>query len=278
MAGQEPRYFPYAWQLDMRRRMLKLVVSLLVGAAVAFLGPAKVYAHQEGCCQLSGSCRNGTTNPDQEICEVDGGTWNPGLTCEGDSCLDPEANLGCCKVLGSCVLLVNPRQCMELGGSHDSTDPLCKRCEASAETGCCVLTTGGCIGGITHTECSRFGNFRSDFLAGNDRCDTDLCTPTAIDLRAFTAAAHADGTVTLMWETATEIGNVFNLYRASTTGGPYTQINHALIPAQGDPVAGARYTFTDAPGPGAVRYILTDVDASGKITLHGPVKVKVTEE
>jgi hypothetical protein len=85
-----------------------------------------------------------------------------------------------------------------------------------------------------------------------------------------------DGTVTLMWETATEVEDTeFNLYRASTEGGPYTKINSTIIPAHGDPVAGASYDFQDSPGPGVFRYILTDLDYSGEISLHGPVQVEV---
>jgi hypothetical protein len=84
-----------------------------------------------------------------------------------------------------------------------------------------------------------------------------------------------------MWETATEVDNAgFNLYRAIAEGGPYTKITNALIPAQGDLIfgSGASYIFTDSPGSGIFRYILTDLDTSGEITLHGPVTVQVPVE
>jgi hypothetical protein len=103
---------------------------------------------------------------------------------------------------------------------------------------------------------------------------------TAIKLISFIATPGDDGSVTLTWQTATEIDTAgFNLYRASTEGGPYDKINGALIPAQGDPVAGASYSFVDSPEPGTFRYILTDVETSGQITLHGPVQgvVKVRQ-
>jgi hypothetical protein len=99
--------------------------------------------------------------------------------------------------------------------------------------------------------------------------------PTAITLASFTAEAGANG-VTLAWETGTEMDNAgFNLYRALTRDGPYTQINDALIAAQGDPVSGASYSFADALGYGTFYYKLEDVDYYGVSTLHGPVKVTV---
>jgi hypothetical protein len=99
--------------------------------------------------------------------------------------------------------------------------------------------------------------------------------PTAIDLVSFTAQAGADG-VALAWETGTEIDNAgFNLYRALTQDGPWTQINDGLIAALGDPVNGASYSFLDAPDHGTFYYQLEDVDYHGVSTLHGPVRVTV---
>ena len=103
------------------------------------------------------------------------------------------------------------------------------------------------------------------------------CEPaTAIELISFTAEAAADGTVTLAWETATELDNAgFNLYRARVRGGSHVKINAALIPAQGDAVSGASYRFVDAPGYGNFSYMLEDLDDFGVSTLHGPVEVRV---
>jgi len=101
--------------------------------------------------------------------------------------------------------------------------------------------------------------------------------PTAITMpsRSFTAEANA-GRVTLTWETGTEMDNAgFNLYRAMLQDGPYTQINGALIAAQGDPLSGASYSFVDTPDYGTFYYKLEDVDYNGASTLHGPVKVTV---
>jgi len=108
--------------------------------------------------------------------------------------------------------------------------------------------------------------------------ETVKCTfyneqPTAITLASFTAQAGV-GSVTLAWETATEVDNAgFNLYRAMVEGGPYTQINDGLIAAEGDPVSGASYSFADRPDYGTFYYKLEDVDYNGVSTLHGPVRV-----
>ena len=97
--------------------------------------------------------------------------------------------------------------------------------------------------------------------------------PTAITLVSFTAQAGADG-VALAWETGTEIDNAgFNLYRATSADGSYTQVNDTLIAAQGDPVSGGSYSFLDAVGYGTFYYKLEDVDLYGASTLHGPVRV-----
>jgi hypothetical protein len=99
--------------------------------------------------------------------------------------------------------------------------------------------------------------------------------PTAVTLASFTAEADAES-VNLAWETATEVDNAgFNLYRATSPGGPYTKVNDALIAAQGDPVSGASYSFADTPGYGVFYYKLEDVDYYGVSTLHGPLKVAV---
>jgi len=100
--------------------------------------------------------------------------------------------------------------------------------------------------------------------------------PTAITLASFTAEPGV-GSVTLAWETGTEIDNAgFNLYRATAEGGPYAKVNGALIAAEGDPVSGASYSFLDKGlSPGTYYYKLEDVDLAGVTTLHGPVSAAV---
>ena len=100
-------------------------------------------------------------------------------------------------------------------------------------------------------------------------------TPTAIDLISFTASRGSDG-VTLAWETETESDNAgFNLHRATAEAGPYTQINPALIPAQGSGTAGASYSFLDdtALAEQPYYYKLEDIDFNSISTFHGPITV-----
>jgi len=100
--------------------------------------------------------------------------------------------------------------------------------------------------------------------------------PTAIDLLSFTAQAGTDH-VTLAWETGTEVDNAgFNLWRSEAADGPYARINDALIPAEGDGVSGAGYTYVDADVVEGVTYYykLEDVDIHGASTFHGPLSAR----
>jgi hypothetical protein len=105
--------------------------------------------------------------------------------------------------------------------------------------------------------------------------NTHVEKPTAITLASFGFEVVADG-VALIWETAAEIDNVgFNVYRATSPDGPYTQINADMIVAQGSAVAGARYSFTDTPDAGIFYYKLEDLDLNGTSTFHGPIEIAV---
>jgi hypothetical protein len=102
--------------------------------------------------------------------------------------------------------------------------------------------------------------------------------PTVITLLSFITQANADH-VSLTWQTGTEIDNAgFNLYRATTADGPYTKLNDALIPAEGDPVSGGSYAYTDNNVIKGVTYYykLEDVDFHGVSTFHGPVSATPT--
>ncbi|TEU18840.1 MAG: hypothetical protein E3J21_05110 [Anaerolineales bacterium] len=128
-----------------------------------------------------------------------------------------------------------------------------------------------------HTQVWHGGESQTSAVKGRNIDLVITCDETAIALpsASFTAQAGA-GSVTLAWETGTELDNAgFNLYRAMLKDGPYTQINDALIAAQGDAVSGAGYSFLDAPDYGTFYYQLEDVDYYGTSTLHGPVKVTV---
>lgn len=96
-----------------------------------------------------------------------------------------------------------------------------------------------------------------------------------VDLKFF-AADPADGRVVLHWETATELDNLgFNVLRKPEIGGgPWEIVNASLIPAQGDPLGGAAYSFEDANLTNGVRYRyrLEDIDLAGINMLH-PVEM-----
>jgi parallel beta-helix repeat protein len=110
--------------------------------------------------------------------------------------------------------------------------------------------------------------------AGNVAIGNELLEdPSAIDLLSFIVQVAADR-VTLAWETGSEVDNAgFNVWRAETADGTYIQLNDALIPAQGDPLSGASYNFTDSDMVQGMTYYykLEDVDTHGVSTFHGPV-------
>ena len=100
--------------------------------------------------------------------------------------------------------------------------------------------------------------------------------PTAVSLASFKAKVNGDGSVTIVWETASEVDNAgFNVYRSKRSDGTYKKVNGKLIPAQGNGAVGASYSFEDTPGRGAFYYKLEDVDYNGVSAMHGPVKVRV---
>ncbi len=109
-------------------------------------------------------------------------------------------------------------------------------------------------------------------IALNIYCPPQL---TAVDLASFEAKS-GNQAIALHWETASELDNLgFNLYRAESADGPWTQLNADLIPSQvppGSPV-GPAYSFTDQDvwGGTAYYYRLETIDVQGQPTLHGPV-------
>lgn len=105
-------------------------------------------------------------------------------------------------------------------------------------------------------------------------CVDGICQKsTLVDLAEFKAMGLFNK-VLLKWTTAAEIENAgFNILRADSEGGPYVQINAALIPAKGDPMRGHTYRYLDKDAELGKTYYykLEDVDLNGTRTLHGPV-------
>lgn len=105
-----------------------------------------------------------------------------------------------------------------------------------------------------------------------------LATPTGVELSRF--EAWADGAaIRVEWETASELDTLgFNLYRAESADGPWTQLNDALIPAQmpGSPVGAVYQVVDESVQPGITYfYWLEDVDLYGVTSLHGPISAEV---
>lgn len=92
----------------------------------------------------------------------------------------------------------------------------------------------------------------------------------------LTACSSNPSPIVIEWTTATEINTAgFNLYRAESADGPFTQVNSQLIPASSDPMAGGKYKFEDtsiATGK-TYYYQLEDVEYNGTRTKHTPIAV-----
>jgi len=101
----------------------------------------------------------------------------------------------------------------------------------------------------------------------------DCWGPLSVEMSSISATGH-DSYVEVEWITASEIDNAgFNLYHSISKEGEKSQLNEALIPAQGDELQGASYSFTDEDVTNGVTYYywLEDVDLHGRSSMHGPV-------
>lgn len=96
-------------------------------------------------------------------------------------------------------------------------------------------------------------------------------TPTAVVLESFNVTDQADGTVQIVWETASEINHAgFNIYRrAANSRSAWSQINTALIASAGIQAQGAVYQMVDTTvSAGRWDYLLEDVDLNGETFQH----------
>ena len=94
-------------------------------------------------------------------------------------------------------------------------------------------------------------------------------TPLLVELADFSATYGNDGTI-LAWETASETDNAgFHIWRSDGKDEEYVRITETLIPAKGDEVSGASYSYVDSSASGTgFRYWLEDFDYSGKSDFH----------
>ncbi|HTG16155.1 MAG TPA: hypothetical protein VK747_12975, partial [Blastocatellia bacterium] len=104
-----------------------------------------------------------------------------------------------------------------------------------------------------------------------------LIGPTAAKVNEFTASSFDDGRVLLRWSSSYEVDNLgYNVYRE--VNGQRTKINPQTIAGSalvtGPKVAltaGKSYAWGDQLTQAGTRYLLEDVDLSGKSTWTGPI-------
>lgn len=123
---------------------------------------------------------------------------------------------------------------------------------------------------------------RNNGCAGDDNTRIDLGYHydwngmNYVELASFDVEVQSDS-VTVNWETATEIDNAgFIVYRCSGQAEDCARIS-GFIPANGLATSGAEYSFTDrnvSSGAGYY-YYLVDIDTHGKWTAHGPVFARI---
>jgi hypothetical protein len=95
---------------------------------------------------------------------------------------------------------------------------------------------------------------------------------TAVHVISF-SAVEREGYVEVRWTTATEIDNAgFNVYRSESEDGMKVRLNDRLIPAVGDELKGATYTFKDhdISADESYYYWFEDINVDGIARMNGP--------
>lgn len=80
--------------------------------------------------------------------------------------------------------------------------------------------------------------------------------------------------ITVAWQTETEVNTAgFNVYRARSADGPFTQLNERLIPTKGSATTGAAYEYIDDTVEPGQRYYyrLEDVEIDNSSAQHALV-------
>jgi len=83
-------------------------------------------------------------------------------------------------------------------------------------------------------------------------------SPTTIKLSGSGATSTVHS-VTLSWTPSSTISTGFDIYRGSTSGGPYTMINASLTPS---------FTDTTVTSGQTYYYVVTEIDASGNQSIY----------
>ncbi len=103
-----------------------------------------------------------------------------------------------------------------------------------------------------------------------------LCVLAGLAVLLAGCAARRSSVI-VEWTTETEVDTIgFNLYRSESPDGPYEKVNEELIPAEGDPLVGKRYVFTDTDviAGRTYYYQLEDVEVTGATNRYGPIVVQ----
>ncbi len=101
--------------------------------------------------------------------------------------------------------------------------------------------------------------------------------PTGVSVIRFEAAADEE-TVTIEWETASELDQSgFRLMRVATVAGRWEEVGE-LVPSRGGASRGASYRVDDRPGEGRWIYRLEAVALDGGVRDFGPVEVSVSPQ
>ena len=97
----------------------------------------------------------------------------------------------------------------------------------------------------------------------------------AVEMKTFTSTVVPYEGVKLLWETASEVGNLgFHVYRSSSENGKYEKITTDLLP----PSADGKYAFVDKQAQVGRKfyYKIEDLASNGASQQHGPVMAELT--
>jgi hypothetical protein len=103
------------------------------------------------------------------------------------------------------------------------------------------------------------------FTPASQNVTVNSANVTGVNFTAVTGVAHS---ATANWVASTSVVSGYNIYRGTTTGGPYTRLNNALI-------TGLTYTDTTVASGQTYFYVTTSVDGSGNESAFSN-EVKVT--
>ena len=95
----------------------------------------------------------------------------------------------------------------------------------------------------------------------------------AIELEEFKASPYSKQSIILEWSTGSEQDNAgFYLVKSQKVDSDYFLLNNKMIPAKGNTVGGANYSYIDDHVSPYTLYFywLVDVSYDGKFKIHGP--------